>query len=95
MGGWALFHGVLPSVTGVVTPEALRDHAYILAEPMYSSINGGGVRFGRPGTPNAGQNLLAPAVVGQWQAINVMRVVYPTPFAEAQPILSTNPLLRN
>lgn len=95
VGGWALFHGVLPAVGGLVTPDALRDRAFDLDEPMYSSINGGGVRFGRPGTPNAGQNLLAPAVVEQWQAINVLRVVYPAPFAEAQPILSTNPLLRS
>lgn len=89
VGGWALFHGVLPSVTGVVTPDALRDHAYILAEPMYSSINGGGIQFGQPGTPAAGQNLLAPAVVGQWQAVNTMRVVFPAPFAEAQPLLGS------
>lgn len=95
VGGWALFHGVLPAAGGQVTPETLRDRAFDLDEPMYSSINGGGVRFGRPGTPNARQNLLAPAVVEQWQAINVLRVVYPAPFAEAQPILSTNPLLRN
>jgi branched-chain amino acid transport system substrate-binding protein len=86
VGGWALFHGVLPAVAGVVTPEALRDHAYALAEPMYSSINGGGLQFGRPGTSDGGQNLLAPAVVGQWQAVNTMRVVFPAPFADAQPL---------
>lgn len=89
VGGWALFHGVLPRLNGAVSPESLRDHAYDLAEPMYSSINGGGIQFGRPGTTAAGQNLLAPAVVGQWQAVNTMRVVYPAPFAEAQPILGS------
>ena len=89
VGGWALFHGVLPAVNGAVSPDSLRDHAYDLAEPMYSSINGGGVQFGRPGTTAAGQNVLAPAVVGQWQALNTMRVVYPAPFAEAQPILGS------
>lgn len=89
VGGWALFHGVLPTVTGGVTPDALRDHAHNLAEPMYSSINGGGIQFGQPGTPASGQNLLAPAVVGQWQAVNTMRVVFPAPFAEAQPLFGS------
>ncbi|HKF17588.1 MAG TPA: ABC transporter substrate-binding protein [Candidatus Dormibacteraeota bacterium] len=89
VGGWALFHGVLPAVGGAVSPESLRDRAYNLAEPRYSSINGGGIQFGSPGTAAAGQNLLAPAVVGQWQAVNIMRVVYPAPFAEAQPILGS------
>jgi len=89
VGGWALFHGVLPAVNGPVSPEALRDLAHKLAEPVYSSINGGGVQFGSPGTAAAGQNLLAPAVVGQWQGVNMMRVVYPVPFAEAKPILGS------
>jgi hypothetical protein len=64
----------------------VRDAAYAVNEPQYSSINGGGVQFARPGAPNAGQNLLAPAVVGQWQAVNTMRVVYPAAYASARPI---------
>ncbi len=87
VGGWAFFHGVLPKVRASVSPDSLRDQALVLDEPVYSSINGGGVRFGPPGTAQSGQNLLAPAVVGQWQSINTMRVVYPAPFAEARPIL--------
>jgi len=86
VGGWALFHGVLPGVRGTVTPDAIRTAAFALHEPRYSSINGGGVQFGQPGTPDAGQNLLPPAVVGQWQAVDTMRVVYPAPFANGQPI---------
>jgi branched-chain amino acid transport system substrate-binding protein len=88
VGGWALFHGVLPAVHGTVTADALRDAAYALDEPRFSSINGGGVQFAPPGSPDAGQNLLAPAVVGQWQAINTMHVVYPAPFADARPVLT-------
>src|SRR5262249_59914061 len=89
VGGGALFHGFPPTMTGGVPPDALRDHAHNLAEPMYSSINGGGIQFGQPGTPAGGQNLLAPAVVAQWQAVNTMRVVFPAPFAEAQPIFGS------
>ncbi|HSR25870.1 MAG TPA: ABC transporter substrate-binding protein, partial [Candidatus Eisenbacteria bacterium] len=88
VGGWALVHGALPAVHGQVTPDALRAAALSLDEPQYSSINGGGVRFARPGEPNAGQNLLAPAVVEQWQAINTTHVVYPRPFAVASPLLT-------
>jgi branched-chain amino acid transport system substrate-binding protein len=87
VGGWALLHGVLPRVHGAVSADALRDVAVGLDEPTASSINGGGVRFSPPGTADAGQNLLAPAVVGQWQAINQMRVVYPAGFAQAAPML--------
>jgi branched-chain amino acid transport system substrate-binding protein len=87
VGGWALFHGVVPNLSGTVTPDGLRAAAYGLDEPAYTSINGGGVRFAPPGSPDAGQNLLAPAVVGQWQAVNTMRVVYPAPFAVAAPII--------
>jgi branched-chain amino acid transport system substrate-binding protein len=87
VGGWTLFHGALPGVHSGVTPDALRTAALALDEPQFSSINGGGVRFSQPGAPDAGQNLLAVAVVEQWQAINTARVVYPAPFAAAKPIL--------
>ncbi len=55
-------------------------------KPQYSTISGGGVRFAPPGSPDAGQNLLAAALVGQWQAVDTMRVVYPAPFAQAAPL---------
>ena len=87
VGGWTLFHGVLPAVHGPVGPKTIRDAAFTIDEPPFSSINGGGVRFERPGTAGAGQNLLAVAVVEQWQAVNETRVVYPTPFANAKPML--------
>ncbi|MDQ6773051.1 MAG: ABC transporter substrate-binding protein [Candidatus Dormibacteraeota bacterium] len=87
VGGWTLFHDVLPAVRGGVTPDAVRTAAYGLDEAPFTSINGGGVRFAGPGRPDAGQNLLAPSVVGQWQGLEVMRTVYPGPFAEAAPLL--------
>jgi branched-chain amino acid transport system substrate-binding protein len=86
VGGWALFHSVLPRASGGVTPEAVRQAAYQVDEPVYSSINGGGIKFAGPDQPNAGQNLRAPSVVGQWQAVQVMRTVYPAAFAEAAPL---------
>ena len=89
VGGWALFQGVLPTIHGSVTPDSIRTAAYALNEPQYSTINGGGIEFARPGTVNAGQNLLATAVVGQWQAVNTMHIVYPAPFAQARPILAS------
>jgi len=82
VGGWTLFHAALPAVRGQVTPDALRTAAYTVDEPQFSSINGGGVRFAPPGTREAGQNLLPPAVVGEWQALNTMRALYPAPFAK-------------
>ncbi|MBJ7603243.1 MAG: ABC transporter substrate-binding protein [Candidatus Dormibacteraeota bacterium] len=87
VGGWTLFHEVLPAAKGQVTPDAVRNAAYQLDEPAGTSINGGGVKFAGPGEPDAGQNLRAPAVVGQWQAVNTMRVVYPAAFARAKPLM--------
>ena len=50
-------------------------------------INGGGAKFSPPGNPDAGQNLRTAAVVGQWQAVDQMKVVFPAPFAQASPRL--------
>jgi len=87
VGGWTLFHEVLPAVQGTVTPDAVREAAYRVDQPAGSSINGGGVKFARRDEPDAGQNRRAPAVVGQWQAINTMKAVYPAAFAQASPII--------
>jgi branched-chain amino acid transport system substrate-binding protein len=86
VGGWALFHDLLPSVHGTPTPDVVRGAAYQMDEPAGTSINGGGVKFAGPGEPNAGQNLRAPSTVGQWQAVNVMNTVFPAAFATAAPI---------
>jgi branched-chain amino acid transport system substrate-binding protein len=86
VGGWALFHDVLPGMSGTVTPDSLRTAALAVDTPIGDSINGGGVRFGGAGTLDEGQNTRAAAVVGQWQAVGVMRTVYPAAYATGTPI---------
>src|SRR4029077_18668820 len=81
VGGWTLFHYVLPEVRGPVTAEALRAAALSVDVPVGDSINGGGVKFGAAGSLDEGQNTRAAAVVGQWQALGVMRIVYPAAYA--------------
>ena len=49
--------------------------------PLGDSINGGGVKFAGAGSLDEGQNTRAAAVVGQWQAVGVMRIVYPAAYA--------------
>ena len=82
VGGWTLFHDVLPSVGGVVTAASIRDAALKVDVPVGDSINGGGVRFAGRGALDEGQNTLAAAVVGQWQAVGVMKVVYPPAYVD-------------
>jgi branched-chain amino acid transport system substrate-binding protein len=87
VGGWVLFHDVLPAVHGQVTSDAVRDAAYAVDVPAGMEINGGGAKFSPPGNPDAGQNLRTAAVVGQWQAVDQMKVVFPASFAQASPRL--------
>jgi hypothetical protein len=82
VGGWTLFHDVLPPLNGHVTSESIRAAARQVDVPVGDSINGGGVKFAGPGALDEGQNTRSAAVVGQWQAVGVMRVVYPAPYAE-------------
>lgn len=88
VGGWVLFHEVLPAVAGPVAPDAVRQAAYAVDDPPNTSINGGGVKFAPAGSPEAGQNLRAPSVVGQWVGVNDMTTVYPSPFSQRQPLLA-------
>ncbi len=81
VGGWTLFHDVLPRVTGAVTADSVRAAALGVDVPAGDSINGGGVRFAGPDALDQGQNTRAAAVVGQWQAGDVMKVVYPAAYA--------------
>jgi branched-chain amino acid transport system substrate-binding protein len=87
VGGWTLFHDVLPRIRGPITPDSVRQAALTVDVPMGEEINGGGVRFAPPGATDSGQNQRAVAVVGQWQGIGVMRVVYPAAFATASPVI--------
>ncbi|HEX6349729.1 MAG TPA: ABC transporter substrate-binding protein [Candidatus Dormibacteraeota bacterium] len=80
VGGWTLFHDVVPRLPGNPSAAAIRSAAQAVDEPVGSEINGGGVKF------DAGQNLRAATVVGQWQPGPVMRVVYPAGYATASPI---------
>jgi hypothetical protein len=88
VGGWTLFHEVLPKISGDVTPESIRETAFRVDLPVGSMINGGGVQFAPSGAFDAGQNRRAPAVVGQWQAEVQMRIVYPAGYATASPVIN-------
>jgi branched-chain amino acid transport system substrate-binding protein len=80
VGGWTLFHYVLPAIDGPVTSESIRAAALEVDVPVGDSINGGGVKFAGQGALDEGQNTRAAAVVGQWRAVGVMKVVYPPPY---------------
>jgi branched-chain amino acid transport system substrate-binding protein len=80
-GGWTLFHYVLPTVSGAVSADSIRAAALNVDVPTGDMINGGGVKFAGPGALDEGQNTRAAAVVGQWQAVGLMKVVYPPAYA--------------
>jgi branched-chain amino acid transport system substrate-binding protein len=86
VGAWALFHDVFRQLQGGVTPDTIRTAALSVDVPVGDSINGGGVRFGASGALDEGQNSRSSAVVGQWQAVGDMKVVYPPAFATGNPI---------
>jgi branched-chain amino acid transport system substrate-binding protein len=79
VGGWTLFHDVIPKADG--TAESIRAAALRVDVPVGDSINGGGVKFAGAGALDEGQNTRSAAVVGQWQGIGVMRIVYPAAYA--------------
>ena len=81
VGGWTLFHDVLPAAGGSPGAESIRLAALNVDVPVGDSINGGGVKFAGAGSLDEGQNTRAAAVVGQWQAIGVMKVLYPPAYA--------------
>ncbi len=87
VGAWTLFHEVLPGVGGDVTPEKLRQAALQVNVPRGDTINGGGVAFNSADPTDTGQNRLAASVVGQWQAVGQMKVIWPAAYANAQPVL--------
>jgi branched-chain amino acid transport system substrate-binding protein len=86
VGAWTLFHDVLGPVAGSVTADSIRAAALAVDVPAGDSINGGGVRFGPDGSLDEGQNTRAAAVVGQWQGVQDMRIVYPAAYATAKPM---------
>ena len=81
VGGWTLVSKVLPQVSGPFTPDSIRRSALAVDVPTGDSINGGGVRFGADGSLDGGQNTRAAAVIGQWQAVGVMNVLFPLAYS--------------
>jgi branched-chain amino acid transport system substrate-binding protein len=80
VGGWTFFHNVLPNVDGAVSAESIRLAALNVDVPAGDSINGGGVKFAGVGSLDEGQNTRAAAVVGQWQGVGIMKIVYPAAY---------------
>lgn len=85
IGGWTLFQNVIPTLTGSINAESIRSAALKVDVPTGDSINGGGVRFGAEGSLDQGQNTRSAAVIGQWQAVGVMKVLYPPAYATGSP----------
>jgi branched-chain amino acid transport system substrate-binding protein len=77
---WALFTEVLPHAT-TMSPTDVAAAARAADIPKGSLPNGSGLKFGAPGTPGAGDNLLAASVVWEWVAPGVAKVVWPRAFA--------------
>jgi branched-chain amino acid transport system substrate-binding protein len=86
VGGWTFFSAVLPELSGAINAETIRTAALGVDVPTGDSINGGGVKFGADGALDEGQNMRAAAVIGQWQAVGVMKIVYPAAYATGTPI---------
>ena len=86
VGGWTFFHDVLPNLSGQVTSESVRSAALQVDVPVGDSINGGGVKFGAAGSLDEGQNTRAAAVIGQWQGVGNMKVVFPPAYATGTPL---------
>jgi branched-chain amino acid transport system substrate-binding protein len=86
VGGWTLFYDVLSRLTGVPRAETIRAAALAVDVPTGDAINGGGVRFAGAGALDEGQNTRAAAVVGQWQAVGDMKIVFPPAYATSMPI---------
>jgi branched-chain amino acid transport system substrate-binding protein len=86
VGGWTFFDNVLNQLSTSVTADSIRTAALNVDVPVGDSINGGGVKFGAAGALDEGQNTRSAAVVGQWQAVGDMKIVYPPAFATGIPM---------
>ena len=89
VGGWTFFTNVLNQLSASVTAESIRTAALNVDVPVGDSINGGGVKFGAAGALDEGQNTRSAAVVGQWQGVGDMKIVYPPAYATGIPIRMT------
>ena len=86
VGGWTLFDDVINQLSGQATPDTIRTAALRVDVPIGDSINGGGVKFGAAGALDEGQNTRSAAVVGQWQGVGDMKIVYPAAYATGTPM---------
>jgi branched-chain amino acid transport system substrate-binding protein len=86
VGGWTFFDNVLNRLTASATAGSIRTAALSIDVPMGDSINGGGVKFGAAGALDEGQNTRSAAVVGQWQGVGDMKIVYPPAYATGIPM---------
>ena len=89
VGGWTFFNHVLNQLSGPTSADLIRSAALNVDVPVGDSINGGGVRFGAAGALDEGQNTRSAAVVGQWQAVGDMKIVYPPAYANGRPMWMT------
>ncbi len=64
---WALFTSVLPTADSM-DPADVAAAARAIDLPQGSLPNGSGLRFGAPGSPDAGYNLAAASVIWEWVA---------------------------
>jgi branched-chain amino acid transport system substrate-binding protein len=77
---WALFHDVMPAASSL-TPDAIATAARGFDLPKGSLPNGSGLRFGAPGTADAGDNLAAASVIWKWVSPGHAAVIWPRAFA--------------
>lgn len=77
---WALFTKVLPNASSFA-PADVAAAARTIDLSRGSLPNGSGLRFGAPGTPNAGDNLAAASVIWKWVSPGYAAVIWPPAFA--------------
>jgi branched-chain amino acid transport system substrate-binding protein len=77
---WAFFTDVLPRAASLA-PDDVAAAARAIDLPPGSLPNGSGLRFGAPGTPDAGDNLAAASVIWEWVAPGEAAVIWPPAFA--------------
>jgi branched-chain amino acid transport system substrate-binding protein len=77
---WALFTKILPAASSYA-PADVAAAARSVHLPLGSLPNGSGLRFGAPGSANAGDNVAAASVIWKWVAPGEAAVIWPPAFA--------------
>jgi branched-chain amino acid transport system substrate-binding protein len=75
-----LFADVLPTADSFA-PADVADAALRTDLPQGSLPNGSGLRFGAPGTAEAGDNVAAASVIWEWVSPGQAAVIWPEAFA--------------